>query len=258
MIYRAIVADVRDPSERKRIKVIIPALTGQSVSQWIWPMVAGEYLVLPAPGDQVWVALENGDTGAPVWLGTTAPDHDVSLQEHDHSNGIGQSIPQSSVDGLANSLSTLSNSIAQSASLDSPALTGTPTVPTAVAGTSSGQIASTQFVQDAVTVAVSSTTVVPTASTYFSPSASSGGSIVTTTHNGSTVTVLLPADGAVNFEVGTQITFFQRGTSQILFSAGYPASIEATPGLRTRTRYSAATASKVDSNVWAVYGDLTT
>lgn len=73
MIYRAIVADVRDPSDRGRIKVMIPALTGQSISEWIWPIVPNGYLVLPTPGDQVWVLFENGDRDVPVWIGGAHP-----------------------------------------------------------------------------------------------------------------------------------------------------------------------------------------
>jgi hypothetical protein len=73
VIYRALVSDTRDPADRGRIKVMIPALTGQSMSEWIWPVVTGGYLVPPAPGDQVWVMFENGDADTPVWVGQVQP-----------------------------------------------------------------------------------------------------------------------------------------------------------------------------------------
>jgi hypothetical protein len=80
VIYRAIVADVRDPVNRGRVKVMIPAITGQSISDWIWPVVTGGYLVPASPGDQVWVLCENGDTDTPVWIGQTQPSNGWDLQ----------------------------------------------------------------------------------------------------------------------------------------------------------------------------------
>jgi hypothetical protein len=71
VIYRAIVADNRDPAERGRIKVMIPSITGTAISEWVWPVVTGGYLFIPEPGEQVWVMFENGDQDVPVWLGKT-------------------------------------------------------------------------------------------------------------------------------------------------------------------------------------------
>jgi hypothetical protein len=51
--------------------VIIPAISGGSVTDWIWPVVASGYLVLPKPGQQVWVMFEAGDDDNPVWVGST-------------------------------------------------------------------------------------------------------------------------------------------------------------------------------------------
>jgi hypothetical protein len=69
--YRAIVMDVRDPADKGRIRVSIPSLSGSSTTDWIWPVVGAGYIVLPAPGDQVWVTFENGDKETPIWLGAT-------------------------------------------------------------------------------------------------------------------------------------------------------------------------------------------
>jgi hypothetical protein len=68
---RAIVVDVRDPSKRGRIKVQIPTKTGKKSTDWIWPVVSSGFLVLPKPGDQVWVLYESGDDNYPIWLGKT-------------------------------------------------------------------------------------------------------------------------------------------------------------------------------------------
>jgi phage baseplate assembly protein gpV len=79
VIYRAIVADVRDPAERGRIKVMIPSITGEAVSEWIWPVVPAGYWVLPEPAEQVWVMFENGDQDAPVWLGKTKQEKEADV-----------------------------------------------------------------------------------------------------------------------------------------------------------------------------------
>ena len=76
MIYRAIVSDARDPQGHGRLKVSIPALSGSSISDWIWPVVSAGYLVTPKAGAQVWVVFENGDKETPVWLGATTTEDD--------------------------------------------------------------------------------------------------------------------------------------------------------------------------------------
>lgn len=70
-VYRAIVRDNRDPGSLGRLKVSIPAISGDSPTDWIWPVVSGGYIVKPDPGDQVWVLFEAGDEDNPVWLGMT-------------------------------------------------------------------------------------------------------------------------------------------------------------------------------------------
>lgn len=69
MLDRAVVHDNRDPQNRGRLRVRIPSKTGTGVTGWIWPVVTGGFLVLPRPGDQVWVTYESGDEDFPVWLG---------------------------------------------------------------------------------------------------------------------------------------------------------------------------------------------
>lgn len=262
MIYRAIVADNRDPADAGRLRVMIPALSGPAISDWVWPLVASGYAYIPAAGDQVWISFENGDKDFPVWLGTTQQSETAPILTHSHSDGIGAPIPQSSVVNLTSNLASLSSrvsatesgvaSISTKAPLASPALTGTPTAPTASAGTSTTQLATTAFVMTAVNQVPLTTT----GSTSVPITSSHVGSIIATTATGGTVTVALPPD-STNIAVGSQITFIQRGTSQIVFSAGSGVTIEATPGLKTRTRYSVATATKVAANTWSLYGDLT-
>ena len=70
-LYRAFVTDSRDPDGIGRIKVTIPAITGDSPSDWIYPVINCGYIVKPTSGDQVWVLFEAGDTENPVWIGKT-------------------------------------------------------------------------------------------------------------------------------------------------------------------------------------------
>lgn len=77
--YRGVVLDTRDPANRNRIKVKIPAITGDSMSEWVPPMVSGGYVVTPSPGEQVWILFEAGDVNYPLWLGSTK-----SLEAYDN------------------------------------------------------------------------------------------------------------------------------------------------------------------------------
>lgn len=72
MIYRALVRDSRDPAKKGRIKVSIPQVFGNEVTDWIWPVINSGFLVVPKSGEQVWVAFEGGDRERPTWLGKTA------------------------------------------------------------------------------------------------------------------------------------------------------------------------------------------
>lgn len=72
-IYRGIVHDTRDPLLQNRIKLRIPQIFGQDVSEWAWPLqMASTELELPAIGQGVWVAFESGNPAYPMWLGTFA------------------------------------------------------------------------------------------------------------------------------------------------------------------------------------------
>ena len=70
-LYRGVVHDVRDPLGQGRLRVRIPQLFGQDVTEWAWPVqYSTAELALPEVGQGVWVAFESGDAGFPIWLGT--------------------------------------------------------------------------------------------------------------------------------------------------------------------------------------------
>lgn len=74
----------------------------------------------------------------------------------------------------------------------------------------------------------------------------------------SATTFSIPTDASVNFPVGTQISILQTGTGQVTIAAVTPGTttVNATPGLKLRARWSAATLIKRAANVWVVTGDL--
>ncbi|MFC8095400.1 phage baseplate assembly protein V [Streptomyces sp. NPDC057301] len=71
--YRGTVVNSKDPTDRGRIRVKVPAVLGDQ-QVWALPCVpyagAGVGLyALPEPGTAVWVEFEAGDPSFPVWTG---------------------------------------------------------------------------------------------------------------------------------------------------------------------------------------------
>lgn len=73
--YRALVTDNQDPDHRGRLKVKVPALTGETEIGWAMPCFPygggpdrGFYMV-PEVGDGVWVEFEAGYLSYPIWSG---------------------------------------------------------------------------------------------------------------------------------------------------------------------------------------------
>lgn len=73
-MYRAIVADVVDPEERGRIRVVCPSVTGEYKSNWCVPCFfgakdnAGDFY-LPPIGETIWIGFEEGDKDKPIYFG---------------------------------------------------------------------------------------------------------------------------------------------------------------------------------------------
>jgi hypothetical protein len=93
-----------------------------------------------------------------------------------------------------------------------------------------------------------------TGTTYTIVLADSGKLV--TLDNASPVTVTLPQDSSVALPVGERIDFAGIGVGLVTFAAGTGATVNGTPSLVTRARYSAATAVKIAANTWLLVGDL--
>jgi hypothetical protein len=73
---------------------------------------------------------------------------------------------------------------------------------------------------------------------------------------GSANNLTVPPDGSVNFPIGTQINVLQTNTGQTTIVAGSGVTVNATPGLKLRARWSSVLLVKRASNTWVALGDL--
>ena len=72
--------------------------------------------------------------------------------------------------------------------------------------------------------------------------------LMVTLSNAAAITVTLPQNSAQAFPVGAEVDFLWFGVGQPTFAAGTGATVNGTPGLKLRARYSAATAKKIATN----------
>lgn len=70
-VYRAVIADVRDPRNLGRVRLRVPAVLGRAISAWADYATAPQ---IPARvGDIVWAQFTGGDTRYPVWRQIVKP-----------------------------------------------------------------------------------------------------------------------------------------------------------------------------------------
>ena len=82
-IFRAIVKDNKDPKNLRRVKVSVPQITGEEVSEWIWPIEDTSIDVqIPVIGQGVWVQFQAGDHEYPVWFGSFGKHQGQSKKIH--------------------------------------------------------------------------------------------------------------------------------------------------------------------------------
>ena len=74
--------------------------------------------------------------------------------------------------------------------------------------------------------------------------------------NASAITVTIPANSSVAYPVGTKIDFAQLGAGQVTFAGAGGVTVNATPTLKLRAQYSAATCIKIATDTWLLVGDL--
>jgi len=77
-----------------------------------------------------------------------------------------------------------------------------------------------------------------------------------TMDNGSTMTLTVPANANVSFQVGDRIDILRKGAGELTLNPGGGVSINGAPGLKLRAQWSAATLVKLDTDTWVALGDL--
>lgn len=75
-------------------------------------------------------------------------------------------------------------------------------------------------------------------------------------NNASAITLTVPTNASVAFPIGTQVTLLQTGAGQVTIAGASGVTVNATPGLKLRAQWSAATLIKRDTNTWVAIGDL--
>lgn len=85
------------------------------------------------------------------------------------------------------------------------------------------------------------------------PAAGSAGSLVKLDSSSSQTVVI---DEDLGLADGQQIDFIRLGTGSVTFQQGTGATLNGTPGLKMRARYSAASVLCVGTNAYVVVGDL--
>jgi hypothetical protein len=83
--YRGVVTDTMDPTNRGRLKVLVPAVLGE---RDVWAMPCAPYaanglglFALPPVGSAVWCEFEAGDLNQPIWAGCFWRDGEIEAAD---------------------------------------------------------------------------------------------------------------------------------------------------------------------------------
>jgi len=86
--YRGFVSDPDDPEKRGRVRLLVPSVLGETVSQWAepaFPYGGGKgfgWVAVPPKDSAVFVEFIEGDASAPVWSGTFWRKQDEVAEDH--------------------------------------------------------------------------------------------------------------------------------------------------------------------------------
>lgn len=152
--------------------------------------------------------------------------------------------------GTGTTTSTGTGSVVLSAS---PALTGTPTAPSAPAYTDTTQVATTAQVYDTVTTIPENAQV----GTTYTLVIGDAGKLVTMS-NAAAITLTIPTNASVAFPVGTRVDLFQYGAGQVTVGGAGVTIRSSGSKLKLTGQYSGATLWKKATDEWFLIGDITT
>ena len=97
--------------------------------------------------------------------------------------------------------------------------------------------------------------VVAVTNTAYTLSIGDSGSFITAS-NASAMTITIPTNASVAFDVGTKIMFVQMGAGQVTFVASGGVSLYADPGLKIAAQYGGAELVKIATDTWILVGRL--
>jgi hypothetical protein len=141
--------------------------------------------------------------------------------------------------------------LALKADLNSPNFSGTPTAPTPTPGDNDTSVATTAFVQAAV-----STVPVSYQAASYSLVLTDAGRMVLM-NSGSDLTLTVPPDASVNFPVNTRIDLVRWGAGNMTIVPGVGAVVVSAENKnKLRVTYSAASLWKQGPNTWLLIGDI--
>jgi len=76
-------------------------------------------------------------------------------------------------------------------------------------------------------------------------------------NNGSPITLTVPTDANAPFLIGDRVDLVQTGSGQVTVVGDTGVTVNATPGLKLGTQWSAASLIKRSTNTWLLVGNLT-
>jgi len=209
---------------------------------------------------------------------TTITDSNLTVSRavvSDTSGKVGVSTVTSTELGYVSGVtSAIQTQLGTKAPLASPALTGTPTAPTATAGDNTTKVATTAYVlANSINNLVEDTTpqlggnldlngkAIPltlnakTGTTYTAVLTDSEKII--TLSNASPITMTIPSNASVAYPIGTKLNFMQLGAGQVTISITTDTlNVNAALTKKLNGQYAVATAVKVASTSWVLFGNL--
>lgn len=91
--------------------------------------------------------------------------------------------------------------------------------------------------------------------TTYTPVLGDAYTMITLTNAGA-ITLTVPLNSSVAYDIGAQIHLLQGGAGQVTVVGAGGVTVVATPGLKLRTQWSSATLIKLTSDSWVLVGDL--
>ena len=191
-------------------------------------------------------------TGTPTAPTQTQGNNSTRLATTAYVDTLGATKAASAHTHAISEVTSLQTALDAKAPLASPALTGTPTAPSAAAYADSTQIATTAQVFDTVTTVPENAQV----GTAYTLALADAGRMVTL-NNAAAITLTIPTNATVAFPVGTRIDILQYGAGQV--TVGGSVTIRSAGSkLKLAGQYSGATLWKRGTNEWALIGDIVT